>query len=240
MTFIQDLRQKHWFILMMDELRSYEHLSSLFFIILSIVITLYVFFTSKALQLLVLVMAKSSNYVTYYHLISVFVLGALLPFVCLMLFHDSVYRDLDDERIRMIITKVSRTEYIISKLLSRMVVLLISLLVICIFISAYSYYKMNHFFIGHTIFLLCSYGLMCTFVSTFYLLISTSSQNPLFAGSLVPFVSFILLMFPKTKGLSFYTHAVVNEFGLMHFMFFIIGSIILLMTCIYIFKRKKL
>jgi len=83
---------------MKDEIKSLEHIISFFFIIFTIILTLYISFTSKALQLIVLMLINTFSMTSYYQVLAMFVLGVIWPFVCMLLSYDAIYRDLEDER----------------------------------------------------------------------------------------------------------------------------------------------
>lgn len=231
---------KNWFILMKDELKSIEHIYSLFFIILSIFVTLYIFYASKALQLFILVMFGGAGSISYYHFIAFNIIGFIFPFICMILVYDAVYRDLEDERVRLIITKVTRLEYLISKLFARLIIVLTTLVATMVFLAIYSYIKIGNMYFLTTLQIFASLALMSIFLSCCYLFVSCFSKNPLFVSILIPFVSLILPNFEAVKKLSFYTYLTLGGIGFNSILFFACGAIIIFMSNVYFFNRKKL
>lgn len=225
---------------MKDELKSIEHIYSLFFIILSIFVTLYIFYASKALQLFILIMFGGVSNTSYYHFIAFNILGFIFPFICMILVYDAVYRDLEDERVRLIITKVTRLEYLISKLFARLIIVLITLAATMIFLGIYSYIKIGNAHFLSTLQIFVSLALMSIFLSCCYLFVSCFSKNPLFVSILIPFVSLILPYFKAVEKLSFYTHLTISGIGFNQILFFVCGAIIIFMSNVYFFNRKKL
>jgi len=229
-----------WYVLMKDELRNIEHIYSFFFIILSIFVTLYFFFTSKTLQLMVLLLFGGIKNTTYYHFIGYHVLLFIFPFVSLILVYDAVYRDLEDERVRLIVTKVSRVSYLISKILSRLVVVIGCLIAILFFVMCFSKYNLGRWYLGNTFTMFVSLTLMSIFISSCYLFISCFSKKPLFASILIPFVSLLLTGFGKLSGFSYYVYMTFESVVLNQLLFFVTGTLIIFMANIFCFNRKRL
>jgi hypothetical protein len=223
-----------------DEIRSIEHITSFFIIIISIIAMLVVFFNSKLFQLIVLMMVGSIGNTSYFHLIALYVLSIAFPFVCLILTYDAVWRDLEDERVRMIVTKVKRTEYIMAKLGARLVVALGSLAAIMLFVSTYSFFLIGKSYLSVSVVHFILLGLMSIFLSSLYIMISCFVKNPLFVSILVPVASFLLNSFPETVKFSFFHYVLLGVLSYDMAIFFIAGSLIAIMTTIYLFRRKQL
>jgi len=239
---------------MTDEFRSLEHIKSFFLIILSIIITLFIAFKSKFVQLAFLfgksrLQEASASYAIeqminamkyYYPMVSYYVLGMILPIICMMIVYDAVYRDLEDERVRMLITKVGRMDYLLSKLFSRLLILITSLIIIMLFVMFFSFFEVGKVYLGLTLSLFFSLMLMIIFLTTVYLLISCFAKNPLLISILFIFVSSILLALNSTKAFSFYTYFTMSIFSTRTISFFISGSMMFFMANVFFFNRKRL
>ena len=85
-----------------------------------------------------------------------------------MIVYDAVYRDLEDERVRMLITKVGRMDYLLSKLFSRLLILITSLIIIMLFVMFFSFFEVGKVYLGLTLSLFFSLMLMIIFLTTVY------------------------------------------------------------------------
>ncbi|MFT4303573.1 MAG: hypothetical protein ACMXYG_03340 [Candidatus Woesearchaeota archaeon] len=228
-----------WWTLYKDEIRSMEHVISFILLFVSLVGSLYVFFNSKFLQLVVLLITGTISNVSYYHAISFYVLAGALPFICLILFYDAIYRDLEDERVRIIVTKMRRIEYLFAKFLSRLTVITTVLIGIIFFISIYSYLELGDLYTAISIKMFIVFFLLSIFLGTIYLLISCFSEHPLFVSLLVPIISFIM-METGPRELSFFNYLGVGVLNVSIIGFMLSGALLTFMTTAFFFKRKRL
>jgi hypothetical protein len=238
MTFCKDLK---WIILAKEEIKSLEHIISFFLIIIGIITLLHISFSSKLIQMIVLMSIGTIRNMSYYQIIAYNILILAWPMVCLIITYDSIYKDLETEHIRLIITKIRRMDYIIAKLVSRLIIILLSLTLITLFIASYSYITVGNFFWTGSLHIFIIFSLMSIFLCSFFILISTISKNPLFVSILVPIISLIFTSMPNTlRKYSFYTYLNIDSIQLNQLIFYVCGAMILIMTTIFYFNRKKL
>ncbi|MCB9359027.1 hypothetical protein H6503_03800 [Candidatus Woesearchaeota archaeon] len=230
---------KKWWTLYKDEIKSIEHVISFSLVFISLLISMYIFFTSKVLQLIALMMLETVSHTSYYHIMGFYVLMIAMPFICLILFYDAVYRDLEDERVRLLVTKMRRIEYLAAKYLARLTVVAAVLIAIVIFISIYSGVKIGNLYLEVSLATFLIYLMLSICLGSIYLLISCFSEHPLFVSLLVPIISFVLTGI-GFENYSFYSYLEFGPITWKIFGYFASLTIISMMATVYLFRRKRL
>jgi ABC-2 type transport system permease protein len=238
MTFFKN---KQLYILLKDELKSLENIKTVFFLILGMIGLLYVTFSSRTIQLIILYLFGSVKNISFYHIISFNILVLLWPIICLIINYDVINKDFKNKNIRLIITKIKRSNYLLSKIISRIILLVFGLIMIVLFISGYTYIKMgNPSIIGST-YIFISFTMLTLFLSSIFIFISTISKSPLVIASLIPLFTYIISsVMPITQKYSYYYYLTLNNIEMNQIIFFITGTIIILMTNIFYFNRKQI
>lgn len=236
------------YALLKHEIDVNRRLISFVLIIVGVIYLLYTFFTSKTLQLAVFMLIKIQNDVSFYHIVSLPLLKYLIPMICLMLVYDSVSKDIRQEKIRLIIAKVKRKDYILSKILSNFLLILVLIFIVVGYVTIYAHVSLKISFltnlsleyINSSFNLFISLALVSLFACSLFVLVSTFFKNPLFISVIISIASFVLTSVPGMKRLSFFSYATLDAMQFHQLVFLICGSILIIMTTVYLFNHKNL
>jgi ABC-2 type transport system permease protein len=227
-----------WLTLMKDELNSLEHKYSFSIILFGLLLCLHLLFQSGTLKVALFMTTKDIFGTSFYHIVTEYILLAIYPLLCIFLMYDAIYRDVEDERVRMLLTKISRGSYLFGKYSARLAVMIFSLFIILLFVALYSLITTSHMFFLVTAKLFIMYFLCAMLIASLMLAISAFTKNPLFVGLLIPTISLSLLGSNIGKWVSLYFY--LQQPLLIAATFFIAISIIGYVVTYIIFKRQHL
>lgn len=226
--------------LIMYEFKSLERMKSFIFILFSIILAHLLVLNSKTLQFIILMAAPVMNNLSYYHYISFYSLIFIISILCMLLMSDAVYRDITDERIRLVITKVKRYEYILSKFISRTIMIFVLLLILVLITTFYSFFRIGNAYLVSSLNIFAAIFLMSVFLLSLFLLVSTFLKNPMFFCLLLIMISVALNQYKNLSFMSFLNYIPFGIITIKQVLFFTFGTLFALMTNILLFKRKKL
>ena len=235
-------------ILVKEELRPSRKTLSYFLLIIGMLYIMYFSFTSDFLKVIVFVLTKPTVHISFYHTLITPVLTILAPILCLLVFYDIISGDIRENRIRMIITKVTRQEYILSKMLSGLIIVISTIFIAVLFLTLYTIIDMSKYLtseillelVSSSVNLLVSLSLVCVFASTIFLSISAFTRSPLFNSVFFLIISFMMANNSLLRDLSFFTHTHLKAIPYYNIIMLLSGTFVVFMATIFLFNRKRL
>ena len=222
-----------------DALRSKKLIFSIF---LTIFIVLTVSF-SDMINLIVFLLVDSPDisFIT----IPYAVLFFILPFTILLMSYDTFNKDIQERSIRNIITKVKRDSYILSKIISNLIMIIGIIFIILSFMSLYAYIEFNIFIIKDASLVFIYVSILSLLSISFYSFISIIVRRTSFSlyTSLATIIVLAAIDKPMISAISpfryFIPQTTVSSLALPAFIFTVVSFLLITITII-LFRRKDL
>lgn len=221
------------------ELKSFEYIKSSVLILIVLLSSYLFLLKSKTMQLIVLLLSPRVENITYFHYILFYFLVVSIPTVLLYFVSDSVSNDFKTKKIKLLIPKIKRSDYLLAKLLSRFIVVLVILVVLLVIAMFYSINLIGTPFFNTSLKIFVLIFSMSFFLCNLFLFTSTISKNPLLVNIIFIVISGIITNFSSVNYLSFYHYLnfEVNFFRSAVILNF--SGLFILMNNIVLFSKKR-
>jgi ABC-type transport system involved in multi-copper enzyme maturation permease subunit len=227
-------------VLVKHELFNKKKIFSVLAIAAGFIYILDLFFNSKTLQLVVFQFGNIPSYQSYYHAVALPIFFIAIPLICMIASYDSISKDIREKKIRLIATKVSRQDYLLSKAISNMIVAMFVSVSAILFIMFRTVTIFKNAFPSTTANMLISILLVSFFLISVFTMISSISNSPLLVSFIVIFASFIVLNITSASWMSFFSYITLVAMPLNSALMLLFGTILIFMTNIYYFNRRRL
>ncbi len=129
-----------------EDLREYIRDKKIFYVLAIILFIILIVYASGFLQVGLLIFFKPSNIVPFPISITYYLLFITIPILAVLLGHDAISSEIENQHIRCIISKISRNSFILGKFISLLIIMSSLILLLLLSATLYSFARFHQFY----------------------------------------------------------------------------------------------